>query len=97
MNNYRKHIDDFFREKLGNYRETPPAEAWGELEERLDGLTPSAPGRNYRWVWHAAMISILAVLGVSAGKSIISSSFPEKETTATGQLEKNTEASNDCR
>ncbi len=73
MRNYRKHIDDFFREKLGKYRETPPPEAWGELEGRLDGLTPAISGPSFKWAWHVAIISVLLVLGVSVGKKFIGS------------------------
>jgi len=82
MRNYRKNIDDFFREKLGNYRETPPPEAWEELEVRLDDLTPVVPGSPYRWIWHFAIISLLLVLGISAGKNIMSSSYSSQGTIA---------------
>jgi len=72
MINIRKHIDDFFREKLGNYRETPPAEAWDELEVRLDGLKPIVHGTSYRWLLHFAIVSVIVFLGVSLGKRIVS-------------------------
>jgi len=69
MNKYRKHIDQFFREKLGNYRETPPPDVWDDLEQRLDGLAaapkPSAPGK---WMWHVAIVSVILFMGVSAVK-----------------------------
>ncbi len=72
MSNYRKHIDQFFREKLGNYRETPPPDVWDSLEGRLDGLIPGAPGvPSYRWLWHTAIVAIIVVLGISVGKKII--------------------------
>ncbi len=71
MIKYRKHIDDFFREKLGNYREAPPPEAWGELEQRLDGLTPALPSSYYRFLPHIAIISLLVILGISAGKKLV--------------------------
>ena len=63
MKNYWKHIDDFFREKLGRYKEVPPADVWEALDKRLDGLAP-APVSNYRWVKHAAIIAALIVLSV---------------------------------
>jgi len=73
MKNYRKHIDDFFREKLGRYTETPPAEVWEELEGRLDGLTPAPMPHNYfRWLWHVGIVSLLMVLGVSVVRKNIS-------------------------
>jgi hypothetical protein len=68
MNKYRKHIDQFFREKLGNYRETPPPDVWDSLEQRLDGLatvTKPAPGR---WMWHVAIVSVILFLGASVGR-----------------------------
>ena len=72
MSNYRKHIDDFFKQKLGNYRETPPPEAWEELETRLDGLTPVPYSFPYRWLWHIAIVSVIVFLGVSVGRQFIS-------------------------
>ena len=63
MKNYWKHIDDFFREKLGRYKEVPPADVWEALDKRLDGLAP-APALGYRWVRHAAIIAALIVLSV---------------------------------
>ncbi len=65
MKNYRKHLDDFFREKLGNYTETPPPEVWEELEKRLDGLQPHVSGKPYRWMWHFAMVSLILLFGLS--------------------------------
>jgi hypothetical protein len=70
MSNYRKHIDNFFREKLGNYRETPPPDVWEQLEGRLDGLAP-VPTVSYKWVWHLAVISVIVFLGVSVGKRYV--------------------------
>lgn len=63
MKNYWKHIDDFFREKLGRYKETPPADVWDALDKRLDGLAP-APVAGYRWARHAAIIAALIVLSI---------------------------------
>jgi len=68
LKNYRKHIDTFFREKLGSYSETPPPEVWDDLEKRLDGLTTGAPTAPYRWLWHVAIISVLLFLGVSVAR-----------------------------
>lgn len=63
MKNYWKHIDDFFREKLGRYKEVPPADVWEALDKRLDGLAP-APVAGYRWARHAAIIAALIVLSI---------------------------------
>jgi hypothetical protein len=75
MNKYRKHIDQFFREKLGNYRETPPPDVWDDLEQRLDGLAaapkPAAPGG--RWMWHVAIVSVILFMGASAVKKYYNS------------------------
>lgn len=60
-----KHIDEFFREKLGRYSETPPADAWGDLDKKLDTLVPHVPTSPFKWLGHAAMVTIIAVLGVS--------------------------------
>src|ERR1035437_5971215 len=71
MRNYRKHIDDFFREKLANYRETPPPEAWEELDIRLDTLKPAIHSFPSRWLWHLAIVSLIVFLGISVGKRMI--------------------------
>lgn len=74
MKNYWKHIDDFFGEKLGKYRETPPPDVWDDLDKRLDTLTPAPPKVNpSRWIWHAGMVSLIAVLGVSLVRKAMSS------------------------
>ncbi len=67
MKNYRKHIDDFFREKLGAYTETPPPEVWEDLEKRLDGL--AMPGSYMRLLKHFIIVSLIAVVGISVTKS----------------------------
>ncbi len=67
MKNYRKHIDDFFREKLGAYTETPPPEVWEDLEKRLDGL--AMPVSYMRLLKHFIIVSLIAVVGISVTKS----------------------------
>ena len=73
MKNYKKHIDDFFREKLGNYAETPPADVWDNLDVRLDSLKPVVPGgaTSYKWLWHMGMVSLITVLSVSITRKLI--------------------------
>ena len=72
MKNKKKHIDDLFREKLGTYSEVPPADAWSALDSKLDTLTtPQVPTSPFRWLGHAAMVSVIAVLGVSVVHKII--------------------------
>ncbi len=62
----KKHIDDLFRDKLGHYSEVPPADAWGDMDKRLDTLVPqAAPTTSFRWLGHVAMVSAIAVLSVS--------------------------------
>jgi len=68
----KKHIDDLFREKLGDYAEVPPADAWGELDSRLDVLTPAVPHAPYHWLGHVGMVSVIAVLGVSVMSRFVS-------------------------
>jgi hypothetical protein len=70
MKNYRKHIDDFFREKLGKYTETPPGDVWDDLEKRLDILDPPAPGNPFRWGWHIAMVSLIVLLSIPFVRSL---------------------------
>lgn len=65
MGHNKKHIDDFFREKLGSYSETPPADAWQDMDKKLDTLVPHVPTSPLRWLGHVGMVSLIAVLGVS--------------------------------
>jgi len=74
MSNYRKHIDRLFKEKLGNYRETPPPDVWESLETRLDGLAPVPSGFPFRWVAHIVIISAIVILGVVVSKEKMSNS-----------------------
>lgn len=67
MKNYLKHIDDFFREKLGRYSETPPADVWDSLEGRLDSLVPSAPqvpASALRLLKHFGIASLIGVMAI---------------------------------
>lgn len=82
MIRFRKHIDDFFREKLGNYKETPPPDVWEALEPRLDGLkTLPATGPN-RWIWHFAIVSLIVLLSVPFIRKMIGASLTEAPTKA---------------
>jgi hypothetical protein len=96
LKNYRKHIDDFFREKLGNYRETPPPEVWDSLETRLDSLATGGGGfhLSYRWLSHFAIVSVILFFGASlvkkmTGASIENISLNEKAIAQTLVLKHN--------
>lgn len=65
MDNKRKHIDDFLRDKLGNYSEVPPSDAWLDMDKKLDTLVPHTPVHPYRWLGHIGIVSLITVLGVS--------------------------------
>ncbi|MCW3120832.1 MAG: hypothetical protein JWQ38_324 [Flavipsychrobacter sp.] len=94
MKNYLKHIDDFFREKLGRYTETPPSDVWDALDARLDGLAaPSAPqtGGAYRWLKHFGMVSVIAVLIVPllkkiSNKEAMASTMPSEQVIAKADI-----------
>ena len=77
MKNYRKHIDDFFREKLGRYRETPPADVWDSLDARLDTLLPKAPGA-YRWLNHFGIVSLILILSVPVVRRLSGNAIQQK-------------------
>ncbi|HRO43528.1 MAG TPA: hypothetical protein PL009_11890 [Flavipsychrobacter sp.] len=59
MEDRRKHIDDLFREGLGDFRETPPASVWTALEQRL----PAQEEPNRKWLWY---LMLLLLLGTAA-------------------------------
>ncbi len=65
MRDKHKHIDDLYRDKLGDYSELPPADAWEGLDGRLDSLVPHVPVSPYRWLLHASMATVIAFMGVS--------------------------------
>ncbi len=86
MKNTQKHIDDFFREKLGSYSEAPPADAWQELDSKLDTLAPQAvPTSPLRWLGHVGMVSLIAVLGFSLLPQFFGGSDNNKETKAANE------------
>ena len=64
--NDNKHIDDFFKEELGNYSETPPPAAWEALQKKL--VQPKAPGLSYRWYSYFAVLASAVVVIVMLAK-----------------------------
>ena len=62
MSERNKHIDDLFKDALGNHTETPPPAVWDALEERLDVDTKPSGGRPmfpYRWLWYIGALALL--------------------------------------
>lgn len=55
-----KHIDNLFREELGNYTEAPPPMVWDALEKRLEG-DRGKRAFPYRWMLYCAVISMVLV------------------------------------
>lgn len=51
MEENKRHIDDFLREELGDYTETPPPAVWDTLEQRLDAPSAAPKGFNFRRLW----------------------------------------------
>ena len=62
MEDNKKHIDDLFREELGNHTETPPPAVWDALEKRLaeqgGGTTPR------RWIWYVVIASLFVAISI---------------------------------
>ncbi len=64
MEDQRNNIDNFFREGLGSYTETPPPAVWDALEKKLDG-----PRKRVLYLWFLfAFVSTSAVLGYLASQ-----------------------------
>jgi hypothetical protein len=79
----RKHIDDFFRDKMGHYAEVPPSDAWADMDKRLDILKPATvPTNPYRWMGHFGMVSVVAILGVTAVRHFSNLAVTEAEQPA---------------
>ncbi|RYZ54517.1 MAG: hypothetical protein EOP49_05025, partial [Sphingobacteriales bacterium] len=84
MEDQRKHIDDLFREGLGDYNEAPPASVWSALEQRLpapEAPAVSAPRQDLRWLW---LLLLLALLG-TVGYLLLRSSSSGSDNIRTGQ------------
>lgn len=60
MEENKRHIDDFLRDELGSYTETPPPAVWDELEKRLDN-TSNRKGFDFRkWWWFIPVLLFVA-------------------------------------
>ncbi len=70
MKKQRKNIDDFFKEELGSYTETPPPAAWDALEKKLINTPPKGPRFGYNWLGYTVVLLLLATLGVSLVRKI---------------------------
>lgn len=77
MEEGQKHIDDFFREELGNYTEMPPEKVWEDLSQRLDDSR-----RPRFWGWWPWIVMLL-LIGSVAGYMVLSKkNGPEKPVVA---------------
>lgn len=75
MSERNKHIDDLFRDALGDHTETPPPAVWDALEQRLDdsddgGLgggsgSGKSPVFPYRWLWYIGALLLLVGGGLT--------------------------------
>ncbi|MEZ5018357.1 MAG: hypothetical protein R2800_14955 [Flavipsychrobacter sp.] len=91
MSKRSKHIDQLYKEQLGDYSEMPPASVWESLALRLDeeddkgggfgdsGNDNGRPRFPIRWWW--ALLGLLLLIGttVGIGKFV---SFKTEQTTA---------------
>lgn len=75
MEEQQKHIDDLFREELGNYAETPPAAVWDALEPRLEDTRKRRPFGGW-WPW----IVMLLLVGSVAGFFVVRNSGKKNNT-----------------
>ncbi|PZF71686.1 hypothetical protein [Taibaiella soli] len=83
MEEGQKHIDDFFREELGNYTEMPPEKVWEDLSQRLDDAR-----RPRFWGWWPWIV-VLLLIGSVAGYMVLSKKHTsDKEGIATAVIDK---------
>jgi hypothetical protein len=60
MEENKRHIDDFLRDELGSYTETPPPAVWEDLEQKLDAPT-GRKGFDFRkWWWFIPALLFVA-------------------------------------
>ena len=82
MKKSTKHIDDLFKEELGNYAETPPPAGWDALEKRLGtAATPLIPAR---WLGYVVVASLLVVVGTTVAVNKYNSEKQQLAQTETG-------------
>ena len=72
MSEQNKHIDDFFREKMGDHTEAPPSFVWKSLEQKLDStVTPATVVSYYKWLRYGIILSVLVVLVYLSGRKLM--------------------------
>ena len=59
MEKNSKNIDQFFKEELGNYTETPPPAAWDALEKKLHSNPPGRVPSAFRRYGYIAILALL--------------------------------------
>lgn len=63
MPEQKKHIDDFFRERMEAHSEAPPPFVWKSLEQKLDSTaTPASVVSYYKWLRYGVVLCVLSVL-----------------------------------
>jgi hypothetical protein len=63
MPEQKKHIDDFFRERMEGHTEAPPSFAWKAMEQKLDSTaTPGSVVSYYKWLRYGVVLCAVAVL-----------------------------------
>ncbi|MBA3830031.1 MAG: hypothetical protein H0X33_13910 [Taibaiella sp.] len=83
MDNRKIHIDDFFREEIGNAAETPPSQVWDDLEKRLD---PGKGRKPFAWWWVMLFLFLVAGGGIYLGRGYITTSSKEDNSKATATV-----------
>lgn len=85
MEKNSKNIDQFFKEELGNYTETPPPAAWDALEKKLHSNPPGKVPSAFRRYGYIAILALL----VSFSAVIVARKMANPETSIT-QAQDNT-------
>lgn len=86
MEENNKHIDDLFRDGLGNYTETPPPAVWDALEKRLDNHRRK---RFPIWWWYV-LVFVLVSVGVIVARMAIDNTENKKVSNNAVNKELNT-------
>jgi|GEM_PF-3857553 len=66
MEDRKRHIDDLFRDGLGDYQESPASDIWSKLDQRLPvAEVPAAarPASNRKWLWLLLLLALLGMIG----------------------------------
>ena len=87
MQHNNKNIDDIFRERLGNYTETPPPAEWNNIQQQLAGAKPTLTQFTLKWFNYIFIASLAVGVTFYASKKYLTTT-PSQEIVVNNNVEK---------